>query len=296
MTLSAGPSGSKLDPYFFRGPNSQSEYPVAKKADAGGKGAGLLKLPLRWYPETLIIAPELATATGSKVSAEQLAHVAGLQVELTRLASLSPTDQLLLRSSARDESIRDRGAYLTVAINPTAEALADGMAEIWEHATKHGRTECVGFVVQPVLATKAAGHLANEHRVSRESTRWLLEIGDTSTNWRVQKSDPAADEPLSAQNPAKRDQRLRTVARRLSEQLSRVHLEWVWDGQRVWIVQADPVPPKHGDAPGDSFKPIPGPKCPQLPCGPGKAFRIRSRASFSPGPRSGRLPTSEPTN
>lgn len=254
-------SGSDNHPvgaYFYRAPNARgSSFPIATREHVGGKGLGLLRLPLRWYPVTLVISPELWT-TNRSITIADLEMVPALEEELAQVAEESPTRALLLRSNAQGESIADRGSYLSIPIEPTIAGLAAGIQEVWEHARANVDSQPIGLLIQPLLRTVRQGHLSNEHRVSRESTRWLLEVDGRDISWQVQKAEPADDGELTAADPSNLDYRLRTVARRQSDNLSRMHLEWVWDGNRAWIVQADHVRPIVGPAPGDRFADVIG--------------------------------------
>jgi predicted house-cleaning noncanonical NTP pyrophosphatase (MazG superfamily) len=248
--------------HFLRAPNlrAASHLVLASKETAGGKGAGLIRLPLAWYPPTMVIAPTLWTVTGQKIRVADLATVVTLVHDLGNLAAESHSGKLLLRSNAQDESIADRGTYLSVTIEPTLEGLAGGISQIWDDAgTKSNHP--MGLLVQPALETLRAGHLSNEHRISRASTQWLLgTYGEAQQRWQVQQAMGATDEELLARNPTKSDYQLRAVAKRLSGQPSRMHLEWLWDGSRTWVVQADPCPPRLGPPPGEGFVNVLGSK------------------------------------
>lgn len=247
--------------HFLRAPNMRSATLEAATRDkAGGKGAGLLRLPLNWYPATVIISPGLWTDLGGVVEADVFDEFVELEGLLARLAGESPAGQLLLRSSVEFESIDDRGRYLSVQIHPTVEGLYEGINQIWAQAAGLStESHPVGLLIQPLVEGVLTGHLSNEHRVSRESTRWTLQTtGEPPVGRQVQAASPAGEGPLLATNRAFLDLHLRQVAKRLSDYPNRIHLEWVWDGRRVWIVQADPVPPTLGPPPGDHFDAVRG--------------------------------------
>lgn len=249
-----GSSDTPVARHFYRAPNARgSGFPIATREHVGGKGIGLLRLPLSWYPATLVISPQLWTTSHQFITLTELESVPGLEAELIQGAEESPTRALLLRSDAQNETITDRGTYLSVPIEPTLRGLVAGIRRVWEHARSSGDDQPVGLLIQPLLKTVRQGHLSNEHRVSRESTRWLLEVDGRDIPWQVQKAEPADDSELTARDRTSLDYRLRMVARRQSDNLSRMHLEWVWDGNRAWIVQADHVRPIVGPAPGDRF-------------------------------------------
>lgn len=242
---------------IFAAPSfSSAGYPIVPPHVGGRKAQGLLQLPPDWYPKTLILTADVGSrvceadevgSAGSVTDRDMLARA------LTSLGRDSP--KLLVRSSAGGETIRERGAYLSIEANADVDSVLGAASRVWQDAPEAH----MSVVVQPLLNTAVRGHLSNEYRVSRESVSWTVEQyagGLTeSHNWRVSASAPAADNPLLCQTVGDLELQLRGVAKRLSETQIRHHLEWVWDGSRLWIVQADPVFPVPGDAPGDAWRP-----------------------------------------
>lgn len=247
-----------LAEHFTAAPNLRGGIPDAMRERAGGKGSGLLRLPSRWYPPTLVIAPGVRNAVTDTITAD-LDQVDALPDALIQLAEATPTRKLLLRSNTESESIVDRGAYKSLTIEPTLCSLASGMTAIWNDAAAKSASVEMGFLVQPLLEVKLHGHLSNEHRLCRESTRWIHQANERTTNWRVQKDVAAPEDSyLEAASATLAEHALRSVSRALSDRPTRLHLEWVWDGTRVWIVQSDAVAHSTGPAPGDNFEVLRG--------------------------------------
>jgi predicted house-cleaning noncanonical NTP pyrophosphatase (MazG superfamily) len=173
---------------------------------------------------------------------------------------------LLLRSSAEREGISLRGEYASLEAPASMTGVLDRLTAIWDEATGHyeapNQSLAIGAIIQPLLDRKVSGHLSNEYRVSRESFSWDAEwhVGDTAAtkHWRVVSAPAARASSLSCRNLVELEAQLRAVARRLSELPFRHHLEWVWDGLRLWIVQADRVAPSVGYPPGDAWQPVIG--------------------------------------
>ncbi len=106
-------------------------------------------------------------------------------------------------------------------------------------------------LVQALVKRSTWGHLSNERRVSRRRTAWLVEehaAGGLDPSHRMVTSRPALPVPLYASHRAELLDRLREVAAHLTAKSHLTHCEWVWDGRRVWIVQADEVIPRAGEA------------------------------------------------
>lgn len=242
-----------MSAYFSRAPNLHVPADVADAADIGGKGAGLLRLPPQWYPPTLFVSPRMQGEIHDDDLETHLSRIEWLPDALQRLVETTSTGKLLVRSSATDEDIDARGAYQTLECDANTASLAIAMRSIWNDSA--GREVRVGFALQPSLDSKVVGHLSNEHRVSREMMQWAFECQLNTSMWRVSSASPVGNDALAATSVPMVESSLRRVARSLSVQHSRYHLEWVWDGNRVWIVQADPVLPVFGPAPGDYWFP-----------------------------------------
>ena len=135
------------------------------------------------------------------------------------------------------------------------------MNEIWGRAGDPP-IDHIGALLQPAIKHKIHGHMSNEHRLCREASQWVAEshLGGSAeqANWRVNASDHASEDALLCRSQSDLKRTLRQVARRLSDSPFRHHLEWCWDGDRLWVLQADRVPPTHGPGPGDCFSPIVG--------------------------------------
>jgi len=218
----------------------------------GAKVQGLLGIPADWYPRGIVMSfPDASTVY--KVSERGEAFSSTVARELRDLRGVG--GKVLVRSSAELESLRQRGSYLSVESVANAEDVFAAVDKIFLDS----RFEVLNFLVQPMLQVAARGHLSNEYRVSRESVSWTIQFNSGgmsySDTWRVSSSTPANNEPLNCRTEPELRKRLRGVARRLSEKQMRYHLEWVWDGLRLWIVQADAVAPVPGDAPGDAWRP-----------------------------------------
>jgi len=231
---------------------------LAEPAEAGGKGAGLLRLPTAWYPPTLVISPNVNQLhRDGRLGLDFLSVSSSSQrytSALKSLAALVPSKTLFVRSSAAREGMSERGKYESGPSAPTLSAVESVVAEYWQ---QFGAEDNLGFVIQPMLDDKIRGHLSNEYRVSRDTTAWVSDtsVGTQPVTWRVTNSVAAEDAPLECRTVDQIEPVLRRVAKFLSDLPFRHHLEWVWDGDRIWIVQADRVPPRQGPAPGDAWSP-----------------------------------------
>ncbi|MBM3475744.1 MAG: hypothetical protein FJX75_20960 [Armatimonadetes bacterium] len=116
----------------------------------------------------------------------------------------------------------------------------------------------MALLIQPLLRTHARGHLSNERRIAEEARNWVYEVepqtGQAGGRWgfRLRGSGPPLrGEPLRCPSKAALAKRLKEIAQ-FARQADgqRSHLEWVWDGERVWVVQWDAERAERGQPPG----------------------------------------------
>lgn len=234
---------------------------MADANECGEKGRGLLRLPPAWYPPTLAIS--VAYHANYKTRPEARPPLpTDSQRHFSDLARASPAGRLFLRSSSASESLAERGQYESYDSASSIGDVRKTIAAVWAGTDKE--TPAMGVLVQPLLRVVSSGHLSNEYRLCREAATWHLSVDSPLPRkqemWRIAGDIAADDGALHCNTPAKLINRLRAVAKRLSSAPHRYHLEWVWDGNRLWIVQADQVAPLQGKSPGDAWEPTPGEK------------------------------------
>ena len=171
---------------------------------------------------------------------------------------------VLVRSSAVDEGLGDRGQLTSLpAVGDTA-AIAKAIHDCW--TMNQGRLKDdrdFPVVVQRAVQKVAEGHLSNERRVSKRHDSWLVEVLDLNGELRaddrirpVHARDEAVSE-LLVDDPRNLVSALRPVP--LQNPPSpysvpgRRHYEWAWDGSRIWILQCDFEPTYGGEPPNSDW-------------------------------------------
>ncbi len=249
---------------WYCGPSLEVEglHPPAVH-QVGAKAAGLLRVDPDWVPPTLFLAP--AESFESDLLADATTAIASLPLGATDLLkSLSRSSRLIVRSSATGESMRERGSYISVVTETGAQNVAECIAEVWDQAIREQQLSPrarIGIILQPFLAAHVAGHLSNEYRLNREYRQWTNTIDVPSretSQWRIIPNGEAWAGSLTCASIGNIVGVLRRVAATLSSADRRLHLEWLWDGKQVWIVQADTVEEYQGPAPGDAWAPTRG--------------------------------------
>lgn len=200
----------------------------------GQKAFGLASIPSIWTKPFFVIAGcSRPTRNAIRRALEQF--------------DLHLTDHVLIRSSGTNESINARGTYDSVPCAP--DDIVETIHELESKAPAEGNpAETIHWIVQEYIHSAAKGHLSNERRLFKDDRDWLAEIESTQGQgheshviairpWR----DARNPEPTHLSCPYKANYVgcLKTVARWAFFRTLRAHLEWVWDGNSVFIVQAD---------------------------------------------------------
>lgn len=202
----------------------------------GWKAYGQSALPSEWVPTFVVIDDTAASCNDYD-----------LQVWIAdALASATVcSERVIVRSSGASETMRNRGRLVSEPcsreqIISTIRRLSGTVAD-----------QAIGkmhWIVQTYSLPALRGHLSNERHLSHEHRDWIAEIegqgerkGYTSNigirPWRD--GIELTDLDLSCGSEAMVTLRLRKVAKWATASRSRVHFEWVWDGTKVWLVQAD---------------------------------------------------------
>jgi predicted house-cleaning noncanonical NTP pyrophosphatase (MazG superfamily) len=229
------------------------------------KAAGLFSLPDDWTPAFAVIIPSDAPLPAE----ESEIRSASLQTEYFREA-LSPLfnrspRRLIVRSSASSEEIECRGWLESKQCDPSPEDVARVVSEVLGHGAPVVRnTTGAGakmvVVVQEFKAPRLYGHLSNERRVTHHSNRWLCEIetptvaGAPKLSWFnvALTSRRTATRALHCSNEPALERALEGLAGWSLRERVRCHFEWVWDGERLWVVQRDIETTERGEKPSSS--------------------------------------------
>lgn len=168
-----------------------------------------------------------------------------------RIAGEREFGDVIVRSSAVSEDLWYRGEFKSIICPADPIEVRAAVFEIWRHALNRSKDFIndlrIGVIVQAKAPQRGTGHLSNERRVSRISTNWTLEWEKESDEVQNSKDrfssipnePPASNDPLIAESPSEVREVMEEVAVHLKEESHRIHVEWVWDGSSVWLVQID---------------------------------------------------------
>lgn len=228
----------------------------------GQKTFGLTSLPEIWTLPFFGISAELFKCyeSGSKKREKILSQWVRPIFEAAQQVGIASNDEILVRSSGSGEGIGARGKFYS-----TAGTLADIQTALVNCLEKLANDkdlckEHIPLVVQKrCVPEKAKGHLSNERRCYKENRDWMGEVESVDSNtpsnfqinlrhWREKFPQKEPDSLLCSLS-AHISEVLKIPADWVYQKKTRVHFEWVWNGHKVYIVQADEESEWHGHNP-----------------------------------------------
>ena len=211
----------------------------------GQKGLGLSRLESKFVPPYFIITSNLFAIwlkdkhTATKILQSKLQE--GIQV-LEREGKLV----FIVRSSAKIESFDERGFYESSSGNLRAGDLYNAILQIWERnligIQKYPHNE-FAVIIQQYIKPKFLGHLSNERRVSRNKNEWLLELVNEKGKFTegIKFIAPNNVKTFSSDTfiCSRKPQLIIALKLYAGTQIERRHIEWIWDGNSIKLVQND---------------------------------------------------------
>lgn len=225
---------------------------MAQATQIGKKGLGLLKIPSPWsIPFIAIDSSVFRDYINRQDNSEKKILVQNVAMRLTtelNQIGIFETDTIIIRSSGVCEGMTERGLYdskncKTSEIAHTLTELFDGVIQ------EHKHSPDVAYVVQKFFEGEVIGHLSNERRFTPVKRDWIYEyhckdVKETESgrislrNWRRPFS-ATGKEILYCSKLQNLEDMLRIVAEYYTQQKQIIHFEFIWDGYRVYLVQAD---------------------------------------------------------
>lgn len=225
------------------------ESEKVSKELVGEKAFGLASIPTNWTLPFFVISDELFDAYIEKREINSIApNWEDAVTAAAALCGIAPNDPIIVRSNARSEGLADRGKFISVEGNfqEWPQLVKKCFDDSLEQETSENAHMPV--IIQKRAATLNCGHISNERRVAKEIRDWKGEIEGTIPksftvslrNWRKKVNvDGYLNSPLMCPG----DRVIRDVmsipCTWATEQHVRVHFEWVYDGDFIYLVQAD---------------------------------------------------------
>lgn len=213
----------------------------------GEKAYGLSCLPAKWTLPFIVITGNFVKKQ-KKLSPKLSQNIKnGIHLAFKK----NPID-LIVRSSGCEEGLQERGQLYS---------FPGKCQDIDELLNKCLDTICsdksitnynIPLIIQPYISVSVEiGHLSNERRLREFRRDWVIEVDKKKQatneyytlglrNWRHE-IDLLEYEDINLICTAKKDLKeiLRIPATWATEKKLRVHFEWLWDGNNIYILQAD---------------------------------------------------------
>lgn len=191
-----------------------------------------------------------------------------VSARLSALVASAPYG-IIVRSSIPDEPLAARGSATTDTCESELATVLETIERVFVANSSFGS---LAVIVQHTIPGQS-GHLSNEFRIAKLPTRWCVELqgssfDDVSGSQAFRFSTERDTESAPAGSARSLNTQLHDVARLRVHDSSRWHFEWVFDGLRLWIVQADEeVQLPRGPEPGAvwlnrTLLPLPSPPAP----------------------------------
>ncbi len=228
-----------------------SDKPDSKLvARVGRKAIGIIRIPDAWRPPFFVLSASTFSMWKVAQNAARRAILEAASAAIVEGASYFQPDWtagLILRSSAVEESLIDRGAYQSksLAADFDIQAISKNLLDVFAQFEGISVEGELAIVVQPLVPgpRRYTGHVSNERRVSKTINQWMLECpeADWIERFNSQRSE-AADtrEGLVAENARQLIRTFRAVGRWCTQLDSGpCHIEWVWSNGQLRLLQLD---------------------------------------------------------
>jgi hypothetical protein len=246
------------------------EASLISRASSGAKGAALAGLPISWTPPFFVVTTEAFLRFGERIAAgerpislEFNSFVADLSQNVELLAS-SRSTRFIARSSAVHETLADRGRFESFRCGTTVSEILNAVGSVWkcflDRRAGTAETSSIAAVVQAFIAPEVSGHLSNERRISKDARRWTCEFEDSLTlqtrrfAFRASTSKAGRNDlDLRCATAQGLEETIHRLAGVSTVKKQRSHFEWIWDGNRLWVVQCDIEEEFRGSRPKSAF-------------------------------------------
>jgi predicted house-cleaning noncanonical NTP pyrophosphatase (MazG superfamily) len=234
----------------------------------GEKAFGLSCLPKPWTLPFIVISKEIINILRSSIEEKHLELQNKLVNQIIHTLmnfGIKGEDPIIVRSSGVNEGLAERG-NLHSSVGKLKNLIDPLRSSLQLHSTECILRENKLFLIIQLCSNPITlkGHLSNERRCYKELRDWLGEFDGIETSncefkinlreWR--KKIAVIDQleaPLKCNLSACVPEVLSVPAAWATEQNVRLHFEWVWDEDTIYIVQADQEDQTIGEDPTELF-------------------------------------------
>lgn len=214
----------------------------------GGKALGLCQIPSAWSIPFFVISKEMFAEyilyEDKTIISEYMKNIESC------VKALNLDGYIILRSSAVDEGMKERGKFDSIVTH--VDDFEDALGKLLDKL-KVIPNNGMPIIVQKLISSVFTGHMSNERRFSQENRDWKVEIYYENgrfeqdsigiRTWRIKYDIREITKDTLNATPKTVITELQKVAYywyKLSQKKKvRFHLEFVYDGKSIYIVQAD---------------------------------------------------------
>jgi len=217
-------------------------------SEVGQKALGLCHMPKAWTLPFFIIDREMFVEICNSEKKDELLS-AYMKYILNAIMHLNLGTKIIIRSSGEKEGMAERGAYESIIvedgdIKSALLQLVENLQE-FEELRKNG----MPFIVQTYIDSEIVGHVSNERRFSKDKRDFIFEYkkGDcfevetgriALRDWREKiEIQDFLNENLRVKDGLKNI--LKVVCSYMKNETKRVHIEFVSNGEKLFLVQCD---------------------------------------------------------
>ncbi len=214
----------------------------------GGKAMGLCQIPVAWSVPFFIVSQELYSEYNSNKDKSVIKPYIKPIKDVIQYLKIG--DEVILRSSAVNEGMKERGSFDSV--QTSINNIESSLLELLDKLTGIPN-DGMPIIVQRYIKPIFTGHMSNERRFSQDSRDWKIEkylsngsyeqdtVGIRS--WRTKYNINEITQKVlygNSKNSTSKMQEIASYWYDLSKSKKcRFHLEFVYDGEAYYIVQAD---------------------------------------------------------
>ncbi len=214
----------------------------------GGKAYGLLQVPQAWSAPFFVISKQLFS---EYVETNDKNVINAYSNNIRKcLDMLEMGKNIIIRSSAVNEGMSERGKFDSKEANVDNFELE--IAKLLEKL-KDIPNEGMPIIVQKMIVPQFTGHMSNERRFSQDSRDWKIETYQADGSfeqdtvavrtWRLKFDvERIKTTPLAVSSKGINHELLKIAYHwyMLSKKMKcRFHIEFVFDGKSIYVVQAD---------------------------------------------------------
>lgn len=230
---------------------------TATARSIGRKARGLLAIPTPWTLPFVVVSSAMYSHWLDASESDRIKALEPWLDQITTSVTAVTGNidaSIIIRSSGCDEGLAQRGSYYSKIgrTNDLANLISAVFCQVSSDPNIGDKD--LALIVQQYVEPNAKGHLSNERRCYEERRDWLGEIELQGSQrghqfnvnlrrWR--ESEPAKfvqheNSALVCSERLRIPEVLRIPASSFYEKTSqRFHLEWIWSGKTIYVVQAD---------------------------------------------------------